>query len=41
VLPGEADVTELVTGNEIGAGLSVIEERLPAGVTRIYRMDHR
>ena len=41
VLPGEADVTELVTGNEIGAGLSVIEERLPTGVTRIYRMDHR
>ena len=39
VLPGAADVTELVTGSEIGTGISVIEERLPAGVTRIYRMD--
>jgi len=38
LLPEKADVVELVTGQEVGKGLSVIEEHLPAGVTRIYRL---
>ena len=37
VLPAPADVMELTTGRELGKGIGVIEERLPAGVTRIYR----
>ena len=37
-LPSAADVTELVTGREVGEGVSVIEEHLPAGATRIYRL---
>lgn len=39
VLPAPADVRELVTGRETGAGMDVIEEELPAGVTRLYRLD--
>ena len=35
-LPAEANVTELVTGKSLGR-LTVIEETLPAGVSRIYR----
>ncbi|MEN6641841.1 MAG: LamG-like jellyroll fold domain-containing protein [Armatimonadia bacterium] len=40
-LPVAADVTELVTGKPLGKGLSVIEQDLPAGVTRIYRLQRR
>ena len=39
VLPRAAGVRELVTGREMGKNLGVIEEQLPAGVTRIYRLD--
>ena len=39
VLPRRADVVELITGREIGAGIDAIEEELPIGVTRIYRVD--
>ncbi len=37
-LPAPADVTELVTGRPVGTGLSVVAQDLPAGVTRIYRL---
>jgi len=40
-LPGKADVTELVSGKQLGEGIRVIEQDLPAGVTRIYRIDRR
>lgn len=40
-LPVPADVTELVTGKQVGKGLSAIEQDLPAGVTRIYRLQRR
>ena len=40
-LPAAADVTELVTGQPVGKGLSVIAQDLPAGVTRIYRLQRR
>ncbi|HPM84861.1 MAG TPA: hypothetical protein PLF81_29350 [Candidatus Anammoximicrobium sp.] len=39
VLPGAAAVRELVTGRDLGEVQTVTEEQLPAGVTRIYRMD--
>ena len=39
VLPRAAEVRELVTGRELGKNLDVIEEQLPAGVTRIYRLN--
>ncbi len=38
VLPAAAKVRELVTGRDLGA-TNIIEEDLPAGVTRIYRME--
>lgn len=38
-LPAPADVREIVTGREIGTRIDVIEEQLPAGVTRIYRLN--
>lgn len=38
-LPAAAEVREVVTGRAIGAGIDVIEEQLPAGITRIYRLD--
>lgn len=38
-LPRAAGVRELVTGRELGKNLDVIEEQLPEGVTRIYRLD--
>jgi len=34
-----ADVQEIVTGRKIGRNIDAIEEQLPAGVTRIYRLD--
>lgn len=37
-LPAAADVSELVTGQELGKGVRTIEAGLPAGVTRIYRL---
>lgn len=39
VLPCKVGVRELVTGREFGPVREVIEEPLPAGVTRIYRLD--
>lgn len=36
-LPVPADVTELTTGVSMGKRVRTIEDRLPAGVTRIYR----
>jgi len=33
-----AEVTELTEGRELGKGLEAIEEQLPAGVTRVYRL---
>ncbi len=38
VLERPADVRELVTREEIGRGLKAIEQELPVGVTRIYRL---
>ncbi len=39
VLPAAAHVHEIVTGRDLGAGLSLIEDELPLGVTRIYRLE--
>jgi len=36
-LPTPSDVMEITAGRELGRGIGVIEEQLPAGVTRVYR----
>jgi len=41
VLPGEHDVSNVLRGRTVGTNTRVIEERLPAGVTRIYRITPR
>ncbi len=39
VLRAAANVREIVIGRDLGDGVSVIEEDLPAGATRIYRLE--
>ena len=38
VLPGSHDVVDALTGRPIGKGIAEIEETLPKGTTRIYRI---
>ena len=37
-LPEASDVTDVLTGRSLGRSIRVIEETLPAGVTKIYRV---
>ena len=39
VLPGTHDMSDLLSGRTVASGARAIEERLPAGVTRIYRIE--
>ncbi len=41
VLPGKHDVVDALSGRPIGKGVSEIQETLPVGVTRIYRITPR
>jgi len=38
VLPGEYDVDDVLSGKSVGKNVSEIQETLPKGVTRIYRV---
>jgi len=37
-LPRKCNVTELITGKHVGSNVRTIREKLPKGVTRIYRL---